>query len=63
MKKIYIQPTCMIVKIGVTSLICGSKDITSAEGIDYGGVDEEGLVEPSSREFDLDWDEEADFDE
>ena len=62
MKKIYIQPTCLIVKMGVTSLICGSDDITSAEGINYGGVDEEGLIEPSSRESDGDWDEGDDLD-
>ena len=38
-------------------MICGSKDITSNKGIDYGGVDEEGSKVPDSR-YKGEWDDE-----
>ena len=41
----------------LASLICGSQDITSDKGIDYGGVDEEGTMDPASRRYDV-WGEE-----
>ena len=42
MKKTYIEPSVMVAYIGTTAMICGSQDITSDKGIDYGGVDEDG---------------------
>jgi len=38
-------------------MVCGSKDITSDKGIDYGGVDEEGEKDPASRRHDV-WEDE-----
>jgi len=38
MKKTYIEPS-----------ICGSEGVTSDKGIDYGGVDEDGELDPASR--------------
>lgn len=46
----------------MATMICGSKDITSNKGINYGGVDEEGTKDPSSRrQRDL-WEEEEEKD-
>lgn len=49
MKKIYFQPTTVVVQTKLAMMICGSQDITSDEGITYGGVDEEGELEAESR--------------
>ena len=49
MKKTYIEPSVMVAYIGTTAMICGSQDITSDKGIDYGGVDEDGELDPASR--------------
>ena len=52
MKKAYLQPFTEMVVIGTTTMICGSGDVTSSgsvDGITYGGVDEEGELEPASR--------------
>ena len=39
----------MVAQVEPLAMICGSKDITSDKGIDYGGVDEEGELDPPSR--------------
>ena len=49
MKKTYLQPSTEMVIIGTTTMICGSEGVSSDNGIDYGGVDEEGELEPASR--------------
>ena len=49
MKKTYLQPSPEMVIIGTTTMICGSEGVSSDNGIDYGGVDEEGELEPASR--------------
>ena len=57
MKKIYFQPNIEVVRTQAVNMICGSKDVQSDKGIDYGGVDEEGTKDPSSRRID-NWDDE-----
>ena len=49
MKKTYLQPSMTVVIIGTATMICGSQDIKSEVGISYGGVDETGQKDPSSR--------------
>ena len=39
----------MVAKVEPLAMICGSKDVTSDKGIGYGGVDEEGTLDPASR--------------
>ena len=49
MKKTYIQPLTEVVQMGTWNFICASKGVTSNNGIDYGGVDEDGELDPASR--------------
>jgi hypothetical protein len=58
MKKIYLQPSTEMVILGTTTIICGSQDITSDNGIDYGGVDEDGTKDPASRRQRNEWEDE-----
>ncbi len=62
MKKTYMQPSIKAVEIKMTMMVCGSQDIKSDKGIGYGGVDEEGTLEPSARRHYDDWDDEDDSD-
>ena len=57
MKKGYLKPDTEQMSADLTTLICGSQDITSDKGIDYGGVDEEGTMDPASRRYNI-WEEE-----
>ena len=47
MKKTYIEPSVEMDGMEPETIICGS--VTSAMGIDYGGVDENGTKDPASR--------------
>lgn len=62
MKKRYMQPSIKAVEIKMTMMVCGSEDITSDKGIDYGGVDEEGVKDPASRRNEGVWEDEEAFD-
>lgn len=60
MKKTYIIPNTLICRINTERFIAGSQDITSNNGMTYGGVDEEGEVDPSVKQnhynvWDDDW--------
>ena len=57
------QPAIEMVQTRPAMIICGSKDITSDQGIDYGGVDEEGTMDPSSRRYRDVWDDEDEYEE
>jgi len=58
MRKKYVRPQFQVVMMNTSSLICGSQDITGGDkDISYGGVDEEGNMEPSSRKGPDVWDE------
>ena len=59
MKKTYMQPLTMVAVIAKTSVVCAS-GVTSEKGIDYGGVDDEGGMEPASRRRRNVWDDEED---
>ena len=48
-KKDYVSPLMTTVQLDMVKLICASQDITSDKGITYGGVDEEGTLDPASR--------------
>ena len=51
-----------VVNTCLTMMVCGSKDIMSDNGIDYGGVDEEGTKDPAARRHKGIWeDEEEEF--
>ena len=63
MKKVYMQPAVVMAETRPAMMICGSQDITSDKGINYGGVDEEGTKDPSSRRYRDAWDEEDEEDE
>ena len=62
MKKTYLQPSTEMVIIGTTTMICASQGITSDNGIDYGGVDENGEKDPSSRRQRNLWEDEEEED-
>lgn len=49
MKKTYLQPSMVVVTTMAATIICGSESVSSDNGIGYGGVDEEGELEPASR--------------
>ena len=63
MKKEYMQPSTEMVMTRPAMMICGSQDITSDQGIDYGGVDEEGTKDPSSRRRRDVWEDEIENEE
>ena len=51
-KKTYIDPSVMVASIAPVTFVCASPDVVSSgdvEEIGYGGVDEEGTIEPSAR--------------
>ena len=52
MKTVYQKPTIEVLNAQMGYIICGS--INSNKDIIYGGVDEEGTMDPSAREFDMD---------
>ena len=59
MKKTYLTPTVVVVKIAIRERMLGT--ISNNRGIGYGGVDTEGTENPSSRKynwFDDDYDDE-----
>jgi hypothetical protein len=56
MRRVYLKPDIEEIGTELAMLICGSKDIYSDKGIGYGGVDEEGALDPASRRIDV-WDE------
>lgn len=61
MKKIYFEPETFVEDIRQQAIICTS-DISGADGgpgsdIDYGGIDDEGLIDPTSWNQDYLWDE------
>jgi hypothetical protein len=58
MKKIYLQPSFVMVETNLNSMICGSQGVTSEKDIDYGGVDEEVTKDPASRRYRNEWEEE-----
>ena len=58
MKKTYIQPLTEVVRMGTWNFICASEGVTSNNGIDYGGVDEDGELDPASRRRRDVWDDE-----
>lgn len=51
-KKEYIAPSMDVVEIKNMQLLAGS-GVTSDNGIDYGGVDDEGIIDPSSPDLGL----------
>ena len=53
------KPSIEVEDTSLVEMICGSKDITSNKGIDYGGVDEEGTKVPDSR-YHGEWDDDDD---
>lgn len=55
MKKVYLKPDIENLGADLTVMLCSS--VSSDKGIDYGGVDEEGELDPASRRYDV-WDEE-----
>jgi hypothetical protein len=59
MKKIYMRPAQSMIETEPDQMICGS--IKSDRGIDYGGVDEEGSLDPSSRRYES-WDDDNEED-
>ncbi len=56
MKKTYIQPLTEVVQMGTMSIICASQGGTWSNGIDYGGVDEDGGKDPAARQRRNEWD-------
>ena len=64
MKKKYLQPLAVVTEIETMSMTCTSNGVTSPDkGIGYGGVDEEGEKDPSSRRRRDVWDDEEEEEE
>jgi hypothetical protein len=63
MKKTYMKPSAEVVRMGMTMMICTSEGVTSNNGIDYGGVDEDGEKDPAARRHRNVWDDEEDMEE
>jgi hypothetical protein len=62
MKKTYLQPSMAMDIMMTESMICNS--VTSENGIGYGGVDENGTIDPASRRHRDMWeDEELEYEE
>ena len=62
MKKTYIEPSVVVAYIGTATMICGSQDVTSGGDVDdinYGGVDEDGELDPASRRRRDVWEDES----
>ena len=59
-KNTYIEPSVEVEGMENEDFICASDSITSSgvEGITYGGVDEEGTMDPASRRSNTVWDDE-----
>ena len=57
MKKTYLQPSAEMDNMETESMICSSPGVTSDRGIGYGGVDEDGSLDPASRRYSI-WEEE-----
>ena len=51
----------MVHYIGPKTIICGSQDITSDQGITYGGVDDDGTKDPASRRHRDMWEDEKEL--
>lgn len=61
MKKVYFKPSIKMVIMNKRLILCASTDITSNNGITYGGVDEEGSKDPESRhQYDI-WEEDEKY--
>ena len=61
MKKTYLQPSIEMDFTETETMICASLDITSGgdvSDITYGGVDEDGAIDPASRQQRGVWDDE-----
>ena len=54
MKKKYMTPTVVVVNIDTKNQLLTIS--AGDKGIDYGGVDEGGTLDPAAREMDLWWD-------
>ena len=54
MKKKYYKPEIEFLDVDTPSLLCGSL-YSKDRGITYGGEDDEGLLDPSAREFEDDF--------
>ena len=65
MKKTYIEPSVVMAYIGTATMICQSagSGVSSDNGITYGGVDQNGDREPSSRHINNVWEDEEENDE
>lgn len=55
MKKTYQEPTTQVVTIDAGVILAGSVGVTSTKGIQYGGVDEDGSLDPASRRRNDHW--------
>ena len=44
------KPSILTVRTTPATMLCGSQDVKSDNGINYGGIDEEGSKDPASRQ-------------
>lgn len=58
MKKTYIEPSVEMDGMEAEIFICASQGVTSTVGIGYGGVDEDGDLDPASRRQNGLWEDE-----
>ena len=58
MKKTYLQPSTVMVMVETGVILTGSAGVMSNNGIGYGGVDEEGSLDPASRRRQGSWEDE-----
>ena len=50
------------VKLDSTQFLCGS-GVSSSNGIKYGGKDDNGSLDPASRRYQYDWDDDEEDEE
>ena len=66
MKKTYMKPSAEVVRMGQTMMVCTSDSIKAyingEVGMGYGGVADDGTLDPASRRRRNVWDEEEEDD-
>ena len=66
MKKTYLKPSAEVVRMGLAMMVCTSDSIKASingkEEMGYGGVDDDGTLDPASRRRRNVWDEEEEDD-
>lgn len=61
-KKTYTAPLMKEYELSYSQFLCGS-GVSSTKGIGYGGKDDGGTLDPASRRYQYDWDDDEEDEE